>query len=67
MTNEVLTIRKGEFIAQLILERILTPEVIEVEELDETTRGSGGFGSTNVIVQAQVPESPAPIQLGTPV
>ena len=34
--------------AQLILERIVTPEVAEVEDLDDTTRGAGGFGSTGV-------------------
>ncbi|CAG8723699.1 6012_t:CDS:2 [Acaulospora morrowiae] len=37
---------EGERIAQLILERIYNPCVIEVESLDETDRGSGGFGST---------------------
>ena len=33
-------------IAQLILERIVTPAVEEVQELPETERGAGGFGST---------------------
>lgn len=33
-------------IAQLILERIVTPTVEEVLELDSTARGKGGFGST---------------------
>jgi len=41
-------VKKGDRIAQLILERIYIPEVIEVEELDETSRGAGGFGSTGV-------------------
>lgn len=36
----------GERIAQLIIERILTPEVMVVAELEETVRGAGGFGST---------------------
>ncbi|KAF8665603.1 hypothetical protein AX16_000059 [Volvariella volvacea WC 439] len=39
-------IQEGDRIAQLILEKIYTPEVVEVEELDETERGIGGFGST---------------------
>jgi dUTP pyrophosphatase len=39
-------IQKGDRIAQLIVEAILTPEVIHVEELDDTERGAGGFGST---------------------
>jgi len=41
-------VKKGDRIAQLILERIMTPEVEEVEELDSTIRGSGGYGSTGV-------------------
>ena len=33
-------------IAQLILEQIITPDIQEVSELDDTSRGSSGFGST---------------------
>ena len=33
-------------VAQLILERIVTPAVEEVETLPDTARGAGGFGST---------------------
>jgi dUTP pyrophosphatase len=29
-----------------VIERIYTPEVVEVQELEETVRGAGGFGST---------------------
>ena len=36
----------SERIAQLILEKIEIAEVIEVQELSKTERGSGGFGST---------------------
>lgn len=43
-----LAVKKGDRVAQLILERIVTPEVAEVEDLDDTTRGAGGFGSTGV-------------------
>ena len=32
---------------QLILEKIATPKVKQVNYLDETTRGDQGFGSTN--------------------
>ena len=39
---------QGDRVAQLILERIVTPEVLEVDELDATQRGSGGYGSTGV-------------------
>eukprot|EP00056_Hartaetosiga_gracilis_P017598 m.7788 g.7788 ORF g.7788 m.7788 type:complete len:153 (-) comp5911_c0_seq1:165-623(-) len=39
-------VKKGDRIAQLILEQIATPDVKEVEELPDTHRGEGGFGST---------------------
>jgi dUTP pyrophosphatase len=39
-------VKKGDRIAQLVLEKISTPEVEEVEELGATVRGAGGFGST---------------------
>jgi dUTP pyrophosphatase len=40
------TIRHGERIAQLVLAPIVTAGFAEVEELDATARGQGGFGST---------------------
>ncbi|KAK1926701.1 dUTPase-like protein, partial [Papiliotrema laurentii] len=39
-------IKEGDRIAQLILERISIPVIRQVETLDETVRGAGGFGST---------------------
>jgi dUTP pyrophosphatase len=41
-------IKEGDRVAQLVLERIYTPEVVEVEELEESVRGAGGFGSTGL-------------------
>lgn len=41
-------VKQGDRIAQLILERIVTPNVVEVEDLEESARGAGGFGSTGV-------------------
>ena len=41
-------VKEGERIAQLVLERIYTPDVQVVEELEESVRGEGGFGSTGV-------------------
>jgi dUTP pyrophosphatase len=38
----------GDRIAQLILERIETPVVVEVDELDATERGMNGFGSSGL-------------------
>lgn len=40
------TINHGDRIAQLVITPILTPEVEEREELSQTVRGEGGFGST---------------------
>lgn len=39
-------IRHGDRIAQFIVEAAKAPQVVEVEELDQTARGAGGFGST---------------------
>ena len=39
-------VKRGDRVAQLILEKIITPDVEEVDELDVTTRGAGGYGST---------------------
>jgi dUTP pyrophosphatase len=41
-------VKAGDRVAQLILERIATPEVVEVDDLEATERGAGGFGSTGV-------------------
>lgn len=38
---------KGERVAQLILELCITPNPVLVDNLTNTERGSGGFGSTN--------------------
>lgn len=39
-------IERGQKISQLVILPIATPELYEVDELDETERGNGGFGST---------------------
>ena len=45
-THDGMVIHKGDKIAQLILIPCLMGDVMVVAELDETKRGSGGFGST---------------------
>lgn len=40
------TIRPGDRIAQLVVMPLVTPELEIVEELEDTGRGTGGFGST---------------------
>ena len=44
--DKAYTIQPGERIAQLVLVPVFLPPVAEVEELSETQRGTGGFGST---------------------
>ena len=39
-------ITRGERIAQLVIQRVPVVQLLEVEELDETDRGEGGFGSS---------------------
>lgn len=44
--NENFNIKQGDRVAQMILEKINRPKILLADELDQTTRGSGGFGST---------------------
>lgn len=46
-SDKAYTIEPGERVAQLVVTPIFTPEVEERDELSETERGTGGFGSTN--------------------
>ena len=45
--DEDFKVKQGDRIAQLILEKIATPTIEQVDGLDKTTRGSQGFGSTD--------------------
>jgi dUTP pyrophosphatase len=44
--DETINLPAQSKICQLIIERIITPEAVWAYEIDETDRGSGGFGST---------------------
>ena len=44
--TESVTLKRGERIAQLVFARFETPDTEETDELSETGRGKGGFGST---------------------
>ena len=48
LSNEEFVINNGERIAQLVIAKHDRAEWIEVNELSETSRGEGGFGSTGV-------------------
>ncbi|MFU8890187.1 MAG: dUTP diphosphatase [Anaerosomatales bacterium] len=43
-----ITIERGDKIAQLVIQPVARVQLSEVESLDETVRGEGGFGSTGV-------------------
>ena len=46
LSQEAYTVQPGDRIAQLMVVPVERPTVRLVEELDDTSRGSGGFGST---------------------
>jgi len=43
-------IRRGDRVAQLVLAPVVRASWLAVDELDETVRGEGGFGSTGGVV-----------------
>ena len=45
-TDPEYTIEPFERIAQMVIKPVELPEIVEVQELDDTDRGAGGFGST---------------------
>jgi dUTP pyrophosphatase len=44
--NEAFVLRRGERIAQLVIQKVVEATLREVEELPQSARGEGGFGST---------------------
>lgn len=44
--NKAFHIKRGDRIAQLVIQKVVEATTIQIDELDETTRGAGGFGST---------------------
>jgi dUTP pyrophosphatase len=51
MTNfgkQPFVVRRGDRIAQMVIQRYARVEWVEVESLEETARGGGGFGHTGV-------------------
>ena len=48
LSQEDFTVNPGERIAQMVIARHETAELIQVETLDETERGAGGYGHTGV-------------------
>lgn len=46
VSDKPYTIEPFERVCQMVIAPVLTPDVVEAEELDDTVRGEGGFGSS---------------------
>jgi dUTP pyrophosphatase len=44
--RQTVTLRRGDRIAQLVVQQVETVRFVEADRLDETARGAGGYGST---------------------
>lgn len=44
--NEPFTVNRGDRIAQMVIAPVVQAQIMQVDVLDETGRGAGGFGST---------------------
>ncbi len=44
--EKLFVVKRGMKIAQLLIQPVMDVEVVEVDELEETSRGQNGFGST---------------------
>jgi dUTP pyrophosphatase len=45
-SDKQFTVNDGDRIAQMVISKCELPEIIICDDLDETSRGKGGFGST---------------------
>jgi dUTP pyrophosphatase len=45
-TREAFHINRGDRIAQLVIQKVVEAKTVQVDSLDSTSRGAGGFGST---------------------
>lgn len=46
LSDEDYTLEVGHKVAQMLIQKVESPLIVEVESLNETSRGEGGFGST---------------------
>lgn len=47
--DKIFRVKRGMKVAQLVIKQIITPKIEVVDELEETERGDGGFGSTGAM------------------
>jgi dUTP pyrophosphatase len=55
--TEPFSLRRGDRIAQLVVQRVETATFVETEELTESARGAGGYGSTGGFSRQEVSAS----------
>lgn len=48
LKDEPYVFEKGHKVMQMLIQKVEQPDIIEAEELSDTSRGEGGFGSTGV-------------------
>lgn len=48
LSEDIINVSRGQKIAQMLIQKIETPEIIEDRVEDKTERGAGGFGSTGL-------------------
>lgn len=46
LSKDTHTFERGDKVAQMIIQERICPDIVEVDELDETERGDGKFGSS---------------------
>ena len=61
-TDEPVTVRRGDRIAQLVIQRFETAAFVEVVDLPDSARGDGGYGSTGGFTQLE--QSPDEVRPG---
>ena len=61
-TDEPFTVRRGDRIAQLVIQRFETAAFVEVVDLPDSVRGDGGYGSTGGFTQLE--QSPDEVRPG---
>jgi len=49
LSDEAVTIKNGDRIAQMVIQKVEQATLVLVDSIDETERGEGGFGHTGVI------------------
>lgn len=48
LSNEIVKFTQGDKIAQLVVQKVYLPKVVELNELEERDRSTNGFGSTGL-------------------